>query len=228
LLRSLERQGLVSTKPSPDDGRVRIGSLTSAGLSELRELNRISDELAQTILDPLTDNQRGRLTDAMAAVERLLSAATVRIDEVPATGAAAQHCLQLYYRELDQRFDQGFDPDKSILASLDEFAPPHGSFLVMRMSGEPIGCGGLTPLGDGAAYLKRMWIAPAARGLGLARRMLGALEDKARSLGYRVVKLETNKALAEAQQLYRSSEYAEVAPFNDEHYAHHWFEKRLD
>jgi GNAT superfamily N-acetyltransferase len=157
----------------------------------------------------------------------LRTADDVSIGEEPATGAAARHCLQCYYRELDERFEGGFDPDKSILASLDEFAPPRGSFLVMRMAGDPVGCGGLTPLGNGAAYLKRMWIAPSARGRGLARRLLGALEAKARSLGYGIVKLETNKALPEAQQLYRSSGYAEVPPFNDEYYAQHWFEKRL-
>ena len=47
-------------------------------------------------------------------------------------------------------------------------------------------------------------------------------------MGYSIVRLETNKSLIEARQLYRSTGYAEVAPFNDERYAHHWFEKRLD
>ena len=134
---------------------------------------------------------------------------------------------QLYDRELDQRFETGFDPAKSFIASLDEFASPRGAFLIIRTDGEPVGCGGLTPLTEDAAYLKRMWIAPEARGLGLARRLLAALEDKARTIGYRVVRLETNRALAEAQQLYRSAGYTEVAPFNDEFYAHHWFEKAL-
>ena len=151
----------------------------------------------------------------------------LRIDEEPATSEASQHCLRCYYRELDERFRTGFDPRKSILASLDDFLPPRGSFLVMRMAAKPVGCGGVTPLAYGAAYLKRMWIAPEARGQGLARRLLGALEEKARSLGYRVVKLETNQALTEAQHLYHSSGYEEVPPFNDEFYAHHWFEKRL-
>ena len=151
----------------------------------------------------------------------------VSIGDEFATGAAAQHCLDLYYGELDQRFATGFDPAKSVLASLDEFAPPDGAFLVMRMDGEPVGCGGLTPLAEGAAYLKRMWIAPEARGLGLARRLLAALEDRARAIGYRVVRLETNRALVEAQKLYRSAGYTEVEPFNDEYYAHHWFEKAL-
>ena len=149
------------------------------------------------------------------------------IDEEPATSAAAQYCLSQYYRELEERFDSGFDPEKSIVPSLDEFSPPRGTFLVMRMAGEPVGCGGLKPISEEAAYLKRMWIAPQARGLGLARRLLQALEQRAREIGYRSVRLETNRALIEAQQLYRSSGYREVAQFNDEPYAHHWFEKTV-
>jgi GNAT superfamily N-acetyltransferase len=150
----------------------------------------------------------------------------VRIEEEPATGRAARQCLKRYYEELEGRFEAGFDPRKSVLESLDEFSPPDGSFLVVRMDGEPVGCGGLTPLGT-AAYLKRMWIAPNVRGLGLARLLLRALEDKAGELGYGSVRLETKKALGEAQRLYRSSGYTEIEPFNDEHYADHWFEKRL-
>jgi ribosomal protein S18 acetylase RimI-like enzyme len=72
-----------------------------------------------------------------------------------------------------------------------------------------------------------MWVARDARGLGIGRRLLQALEEKARSLGYRKIRLETQKSLTEAQQLYRSSGYREVPRFNDEHYAHHWFEKLL-
>jgi GNAT superfamily N-acetyltransferase len=151
----------------------------------------------------------------------------VQIEEEPATGRIARQCLKRYYEELNQRFEAGFDPRKSVLESLDLFSPPKGSFLVIRIDGEPVGCGGLTPLGD-AAYLKRMWIAPNVRGRGLAKRLLHALEKKAGELGYQIVRLETNRALGEAQQLYRSSGYREVEPFNDEHYAHHWFEKRLD
>ena len=69
-----------------------------------------------------------------------------------------------------------------------------------------------------------MWIAPQARGLGLGRRMLHELEQLSRT---KVARLETNRALQEAIQLYRASGYEEVAPFNDEPYAHHWFEKHL-
>jgi GNAT superfamily N-acetyltransferase len=152
----------------------------------------------------------------------------ITIEPAAAVSADAQYCLVEYCRELHERFDGGFDPGLSLLPSLEEFAPPRGTFLLVRLNGDPVGCGGLKPNSKQAAYLKRMWIAPAARGLGLARLLLSALEENARSMGYSIVRLETNKSLIEAQRLYRSAGYVEVASFNDERYAHHWFEKRLD
>jgi GNAT superfamily N-acetyltransferase len=154
--------------------------------------------------------------------------ADCRVAEEPATSSAGQWCLQRYYGELRDRFEEGFDPARSVLHSLDEFAPPRGCFLVIYADGRPVACGGFTPLGADAAYLKRMWVAPEARGLGMGRKLLSALEEKAQSFGHRFARLETHKALAEAQQLYRSSGYTEVEPFNAELYAHHWFEKRLN
>jgi ribosomal protein S18 acetylase RimI-like enzyme len=72
-----------------------------------------------------------------------------------------------------------------------------------------------------------MWVASHLRGLGFGRRMLQALESQARELGFRTLRLETNRALEEAIRLYRTSGYTEVQPFNDEPYADFWFEKRL-
>ena len=144
---------------------------------------------------------------------------------VDAAGDEAQHCLRQYFAEIDRRFDSGFDPELSI-TGIDELRPPRGVFLVARRGSEPIGCGGLTFAGD-AVVIKRMWVAESARGLGLGRRLLAALEEQARSHGAARALLETNRVLAEAIGLYRSAGYHEVEPFNDEPYAHHWFEKRL-
>ena len=80
---------------------------------------------------------------------------------------------------------------------------------------------------EGTGEIKRMWTAPSARGLGVARRVLRWLEAKAREVGLTRLRLETNRALNEAQALYRGEGYQEVTPFNAEPYAHHWFEKRL-
>lgn len=151
----------------------------------------------------------------------------LRIADESATSETSRHCLNRYYAELRQRFPEGFDPANSVLHSLDEFDPPRGAFLIMTVNGQPVGCGGMTPLDDGAAYLKRMWVAPEARGSGLGRKLLAALEEKAAALGYRTVKLETHRTLAEAQKLYASSGYTEMRPFNNEPYAHHWYEKSL-
>jgi GNAT superfamily N-acetyltransferase len=154
-------------------------------------------------------------------------APAVEIVEVQPDSADAQRCLARYYAGIATRFDGGFDPILSSAPSLDEFAPPSGTFLVVRYNEALVGCGGFKRDAGGAAYLKRMWIAPEARGLGLGKRLLKALEEKARSLGYSTVRLETERSLTEAQQLYRASGYVEVAPFNEELYAHHWFEKTL-
>jgi ribosomal protein S18 acetylase RimI-like enzyme len=72
-----------------------------------------------------------------------------------------------------------------------------------------------------------MWVAESARGLGLGRRLLSELEAWAGQRGARTLRLETNRALTEAIALYRSAGYREVPAFNDEPFAHHWFEKTL-
>jgi GNAT superfamily N-acetyltransferase len=90
-----------------------------------------------------------------------------------------------------------------------------------------IGCGALKFHQRRPAELKRMWIVPAARGLGVGRRLLVELERTAREAGAVVLRLETNRALSEAIALYKRSGYVEVKPFNNEPYAHHWFEKTL-
>ncbi len=96
------------------------------------------------------------------------------------------------------------------------------------LRGEPIGCGALKFHGGGPAELKRMWVAEAARGLGVGRRLLSELETQAADHGASAVRLETNRSLVEAISLYRASGYVEVEAFNEERYAHHWFEKRID
>jgi DNA-binding MarR family transcriptional regulator/GNAT superfamily N-acetyltransferase len=228
LLRSLESDGLVTVEQSRADGRVRTARLTVRGLAERAELDRRSDEEASSILQPLSARQRTRLVTAMAEVERLLAASTVQVTVSDPRHPGARACLQAYFSELSQRFDGGFDPAQSISADDAELTPPAGLLLVATLHGEPVGCGALKFHGDAPAEIKRMWVAPAARGLGLGRRLLTELEAHATAHGVRNLRLETNRALAEAIGLYRASGYREVAAFNDEPYAHHWFEKSLD
>jgi ribosomal protein S18 acetylase RimI-like enzyme len=227
LLRRLERDGLIRVEDSRADGRVRIARLSRAGEAERNELDRLSDELAWSLLEPLNDAQRGRLVEAMGTVERLLTAGLVRVEIESPTSRAARFCFRSYFDELGTRFDTGFDPRRSISADPEELVEPRGLVLIARLRGEPVGCGALKLHGREPAEIKRMWVSPEARGLGLGRRLLRELEEHARERGATAGRLETNRALTEAIALYRSAGYIEVERFNDEPYADHWFEKRL-
>lgn len=227
LLRALENQGLAAVTPDPSDGRVRRATLTAAGMRERRELDRLADEFAASLLRPLTESRQRRLVAAMGEVERLLAASEVTIEVADPAGADARWCVGQYFAVLDERFEGGFDPARSISAEPDELTPPAGVFLVARLRGEPVGCGALKIHRRSPGEIKRMWVAPHLRGLGLGRRILVELERRAAEAEVRVLRLETNRALTEAIALYRSHGYREVEAFNEEPYAHDWFERRL-
>lgn len=227
LMQSLESQGLAEVRPGADDGRLRRVTLTRKGRAELEAYDRLSDELAASILESLEAEQRERLVKAIAEVERLLRAATVEIAFEPPDGAGARWCLAEYFRELAARFETGFDIARDNSAPDGDLTPPSGFFVVARLDGNPVGCGGLKCIDKTIGEIKRVWTAPAARGLGIARRTLRKLESAARDEGIGMLRLDTNEALKEAHALYAREGYREIARFNDNPYAHHWFEKRL-
>ena len=226
LLRGLEAEGLIRTGRSSSDERVRLVTLTPAGHRELDLLNRLSDQAATSLLERLTEAQREAMTSAMGTVERLLRASAVRLRVEDPKSRAAQYCVSRYFEELAERFEAGFDPALSISAAAPELTPPRGFFVVATLYQEPVGCGALKCHPD-YGEIKRMWVDGSCRGLGIGRHILSRLEDLAREQRLSLLRLETNKTLTEAQALYRTSGYREVGPFNDEPYAHHWFEKTL-
>ena len=191
-------------------------------------LERRADELAASLLEPLSAAQRARLVAAMGDVERLLTAAIVDIAPVDPLHPDAQHCLTRSTSPSSiARFETGFDPQLSIPADADQLRPPSGVLLLASLRSEPIGCGALKFRDEQPTEIKRMWVAESARGLGIGRRLLQELEARAAQHGSRIVRLETNQTLTEAVAMYRSAGYVEVEAFNDEPYAHHWFEKHL-
>jgi DNA-binding MarR family transcriptional regulator/GNAT superfamily N-acetyltransferase len=227
LLRSLEGAGLIAVGPSAGDRRVRTARLTRSGRREWAVLDERSDQLAASLLAPLSPAQQERLVSAMSTVEHLLTAALVKVEVVDPATDVARFCLASYYAELGERFESGFDPAVALPTLEVEMRAPNGLFVVASRFGEPAGCGALKFHGSAPAELKRLWVSPTARGLGLGRRLLGELEALAAAHGADTIHLDTNRALVEAISMYRSAGYVEVAPFNDEPYAHHWFAKRL-
>ncbi len=227
LVRRLENEGLVVVEVDPADGRRRRLRWTAAGLAEAQELDRLSDLAAAVLLDGVPTGHHERLLAAIAEVERSLRATLVSIEAEDPRHPDVAHCFARYANELDARFPGGFDAAKSISADPEELTPPAGYCVVARLRGRPIGCGALKLHGAEPAELKRMWVDPGSRGLGVGRRLLESLEALARENGARVLHLETNSTLEEAIELYRRAGFVEVAPFNDEPHAHHWFEKAL-
>jgi DNA-binding MarR family transcriptional regulator/GNAT superfamily N-acetyltransferase len=226
MLRQLEQERLVAVGPDPSDGRRRVVRLSPAGRREWRRLDRRSEELAQRLVDPLSERQRAELATALATADRLLRAATVELDLVDPRSPAAQDALARYFAELDARFPEGFDPGDG-LTDVDALCPPAGAFLVARSDEETVGCGGVQRVDDVTAEIKRMWIHPDWRGLGLGGRLLRRLEAVVGQLGHARVILDTNGTLVEAIAMYERAGYRSIDRYNDNPYAQRWFAKEL-
>ncbi len=130
LLRSLEAQGFVQTDAQASVGWVRRVVLIQKGVNERATYDALSNNLAWSFLEPLNPAQRDRLVIAMSEVERLLRPGAVEVRVELPESPAAEWCLEQYFTELTARFDMGFDPTQSNLASIEEMTPPAGFFVV--------------------------------------------------------------------------------------------------
>ncbi|GLI00265.1 GNAT family N-acetyltransferase [Phytohabitans aurantiacus] len=93
------------------------------------------------------------------------------------------------------------------------FLTPPGMLLAAHISGKPVGVGGLKAADARRGEIKRMYVEPVARGLGIGRAILQRLLDAARSEKFDVVRLETATFMTEALTIYRSVGFTEVEPF---------------
>ncbi|MGW3495122.1 GNAT family N-acetyltransferase [Streptomyces sp. NPDC001020] len=225
MTKALQAQGMVRLSVHPDDNRLRIVELTPAGLVEVGEQNRRADALVAGLLDGLAPRQRAELTGAMATAQRLLRLAGIRVEVVDGASAVARACLDAYAADIGERFPEGFD--KAALVRPEEVSGDAGAFLVAYEEGWPVGCGAVRRLEPGVGEIRHVWVHPAARRLGLARRLLGGLEQEALRRDCHVVRLDTHAVLTEAQAMYRACGYIEIPRYDDNVYAAHWFEKRL-
>jgi GNAT superfamily N-acetyltransferase len=162
----------------------------------------------------------------MPPAEPTAPADPILIDDADPESPGAKACLAAYYATLDARFETGFDPAVTP-AEPGRLRPPQGAFLIARRGEALLGCVGLDGSDPAFGEVRRLWVAPEARGQGLARRLMTAIEDRARAMGIATLRLDTNRSLTEAIALYRATGWHEIAPYNDRLYSHHWFEKRL-
>jgi GNAT superfamily N-acetyltransferase len=140
-------------------------------------------------------------------------------DSLALVRAMEREVSELYADRAGSIHSVPFDPS--------DMVPPSGDFLVVFHDGRLVGCGGLKRLDDAACEIKRMYVAPAARGHGLSRRLLEALEDRAREIGYSIARLDTADRQPAALPLYERAGYRRIPPYNDNDLATYWFEKEL-
>ncbi len=225
LLRGLEAEGLVVTSTNPDDRRGRIAQLTPKGLREFEIYEELSDGRARSILERHKSSKR--LLEAMDIVTVVLSRNEIVFEEVDYASEIATKCLNAFAAELSQRLNLVFDLKLSGDPELSQMAHPNGSFVVARLGEMPLGCVGIKGNGGPIAEIKRMWIAPAARGLGLAQELMTNAEVAAAELGIKTLRLDTNHRLKEAVGLYLKMGWVEIERFNDDPYPDLFFEKHL-
>ncbi|WP_181311437.1 GNAT family N-acetyltransferase [Nocardioides campestrisoli] len=144
-----------------------------------------------------------------------------RADEPAVLALLADYAEELAARGIVLHQDEGGS------VTPEEMAPPRGAFHVVTLGGRPVACGGVRLLDPGTAEVKRMYVAPTARRRGVARTLLGRLEQDARDLGCSAVRLDTGPGMDAAITLYRASGYREVDDYNGNPHAGHWFEKAL-
>jgi GNAT superfamily N-acetyltransferase len=153
----------------------------------------------------------------------------MRITVTPADpdDPGARFCLSHYFALL-QASIPGLSPEMFPLPDPDApmYRAPHGLFLLAHAGADPVGCVSLRRLTTATAEVKRLWIAPAARGQGLARRLMHQIEDQARALGYAALQLDTNEHLPAAVALYAATGWLPIAAYTP-YPATHWFGKDL-
>lgn len=141
--------------------------------------------------------------------------------------AESRQCLESYFETLTARFDVPFDRDKTNEVDTEIMRLPKGALILARCNGVALGCGALKFIDARAADIKHVWVSPNLRGRGVGHGLMDKLEAVAAENGYRWIRLDTNRTLNEAISMYRKRGYIEVPAFNDEVYAHHWFEKEI-
>lgn len=212
-LRSLEREGLIETATDLADRRRRIARLTPAGEAEMAAYEGIGYDRAARLIGR-AGSRAGEVVAAMDLIATLLNRDHLVIGPADPDAPEALFCLQSYFDELVARVDVA-KPGMFALPDpgADSYRPAQGRFLVAWSDDLPVGCVSLRPLDAATAEVKRLWVHDSARGQGLARRLMTAIEDEARAMGHRMLKLDTNSALSEAIALYRGSGWTDIAPY---------------
>ncbi|WP_455269795.1 GNAT family N-acetyltransferase [Rhizobium herbae] len=127
--------------------------------------------------------------------------------------AAAVALFEAYARSIGIDLSyQGFEAEMAAMPG--KYAPPAGALLIARDArDDAVGCAALRPLERGICEMKRLYVAPAGRGLGLGKALAEAVIDEARRIGYREIRLDTLPTMNAAIGLYEALGFSRIAPY---------------
>lgn len=224
-LAGLQKEGLVILTPAVHDGRRRIATLTDAGSTEFSAYETLSNTQARNLL--ASHPKPEKILAAMDLIASALGQNEVEIIVVDPDDPRVGPCLEAFYTELGKRLKHGFDITLAALPDAEDMRPPRGRFLLAVSDGLPLGCVGIKGTDKDYGEIKRLWVSQAARGMGLARRLMTASEIHAQQLGVTRLRLDTNVVLSEALNLYQKTGWSEIERYNDDPHPTHFFEKQL-
>jgi DNA-binding MarR family transcriptional regulator/N-acetylglutamate synthase-like GNAT family acetyltransferase len=244
LLRALMRRGLVSRAPSPTDRRRGLLALTARGRAAFRRLDRRSASDIATMLEPLAADDRQRLADAMASIERLLAPdgpagerpaaagpIVLRTHRPGDLGWVVHRHAALYAQEYG--WDGSFEAMVAEIVArfIRRFDPARERCWIAERDGRILGSVTLVRMTDATAQLRLLYVEPQARGAGLGRLLVDECERFARQAGYRRIRLWTNSVLLAARAIYEGTGYRLIAQEPHRSFGHdlvgETWEKRL-
>lgn len=233
LLAGLRERGLVKAQRSPHDGRQTLLSLTAAGRRAFAPVDKRSHEHTAALLAPLTETQQQELLAATARIETLLgdhapSPVQLRPHRPGDIGWVIARHGALYAQEYG--WDQRFEALVARIAAdfIDHFDAAKEACWIAERDGVPLGCvflvqarsEGSGAVEPGVAQLRLLLLEPAARGLGLGKRLVDECERFARAAGYRRIRLWTNSVLSAARGIYTKAGYRLVASETHQNFGH--------
>jgi len=227
LLRALRRRGLVDARPSKEDGRIALLSLSAEGAKTFRELDESQNRKIEALLQGVPEADRGRLVSAMSRIQRLLGddpdepvPYILRPHRAGELGWVVHRHGVLYAAEYrwGDRFEglvarvvadfvDGFDPARERCWIAERHGEPVGSVFVVRHPGRPA-----------VARLRLLLVEPRARGLGIGARLVRECSHFARQAGYRRITLWTNRVLHSARRIYEAEGYRLVCEAPHDHF----------
>ncbi len=217
-LRNFEKAGLIARVADADDGRRSRIALTAAGRAAQAPLEEQSNEAIAAMLAPLGPHDRTRLVTALARVEGLLSdapqdkpALVLRRQQPGDIGWIIHRQGRLYAEEYG--WDETYEAlvAEILAAFVKNFDPRRERAWIAEMDGEIVGSVFLVRQDDAVAKLRLLYVEPAARGLGLGRRLVDEVVAFARGKGYRTLTLWTNDILASARRIYEAAGFRLVS-----------------